>query len=356
MAIFVERTSILNLLLISILCTISISPFVLSCYAESSPLIELNEFRWNTFPLNILVDMNQWSVPEYATVVREALDNWVKGIWNFTESYTDKTLSLNYLFYISNINSTDRYDIIITFTANELPPSSNVVGLTTYKWNEAFHEPIPSIIINITTYSRNADNLFIKNVVMHEFGHALGLGHALSVSTTNGPELMYHISPRGKIIYPSTLDIYGLIMLYNGNFGETVQLPPHIPYTMLSTGILNTAIQPPLWSILYPSTNELLVVLDQPEKIVLKPTFFLVPSLFWLAIAVVLGLALSSRVKGFLLTSIILVLGAYTLQTHEIDAFILLFQSVLLLPAIVIGSMVSEYIRRRIPSNYLTTN
>jgi hypothetical protein len=149
--------------------------------------------------------MNEWSAPEYDVAVREALDSWVKSIWNYTHTYNDTSLAMiNYLFYVSNVNATPNYDVYVTFTANKMPPDSNTVGLTTYRWDAFTHEPIPPITINITTYSGGVDNFFVE------------------------------------------LDVYGLTRLYAGNFGQNVQLPPYIPYVMLAEG----AIPPPQTSLL----------------------------------------------------------------------------------------------------------
>lgn len=204
--------------------------------------IELEEFRWNRYPLKILVDMNEWSVPDYAVAVRNALDSWVKSVWNYTHVFNDTSLpAINYVLYLSTENFTSNYDVLVTFAANRMPPSSNTVGVTTFRWNDFTHEPIPSITINVTTYSATASSFFVKNVVMHEFGHALGLGHASSLSTSNGPELMYYTSSKDEVVYPSTLDVYGLTELYRGIYGQSVELPSNMPYIMLAQG----AIPPP---------------------------------------------------------------------------------------------------------------
>jgi predicted Zn-dependent protease len=210
---------------------------IVSSRLAASYSIEVEEFRWTKFPLRVLVDMNQWSLPKYAADVHGTIDAWMKAIGNYSITFNDTTLAeVNYLFYLSNVNLTNNYDIFVTFTSDEMPPFSNTVGMTTYKWNSFTHEPISPIIINITTYSATATSTFIRNVVMHEFGHALGLGHALPQSATDGPELMYYISPRNQVAYPSTLDVYGLTVLYEGNYSQTVQLPPNIPYIMLTGG------------------------------------------------------------------------------------------------------------------------
>jgi predicted Zn-dependent protease len=189
-------------------------------------------FRWTKFPLKVLVDMNRWSTSDYAFAVREAVDTWLMSAWAYSNLFNETTLeTMSYEFYVSNINATTNCDIFITFTANEI--SQNVVGLTTYQWNPVSHEPVSPVTINLTTYSRTASHLFVENVAMHEFGHALGLGHASSQNTQNGPELMYFSTTIDSTVYPSTLDLYALTMVYKGNFNRSVQLPTTIPYEMV---------------------------------------------------------------------------------------------------------------------------
>jgi len=215
-------------------CTFAV---VQSSQLQNADSIALEEFRWTKFPVKVLVDMNQWTQPEYAIAVREALDSWIKSIWNYTNTYNDTSLArVNYLFYLNDANSTTNYDVLISFAPDKIPPGPNTVGLTTYSWDLTTHQPVPPITINITTDSGTASTLFVKNIAMHEFGHALGLGHANSQNTLNGPELMYYASSKSQIVYPSTLDVYGLTQVYNGSYGQTVYLPSDIPYVMLAEG------------------------------------------------------------------------------------------------------------------------
>jgi hypothetical protein len=205
--------------------------------AETPPSIDLEGFRWNSFPVRVLVDMNAWSIPDYAVAVREALDDWSKSIWNYTSSFNDTSLAMmRFAFYESDVNGTSSYNVFMTFVASEISPPSETVGLTTARWNAQTHEPISPVTISITTYSATASHLFVRNVAMHELGHMLGLGHASQQNTADGPELMYPISSRNSILFPSTLDAYGLTVLYSGMYGQTVQLPTDIPYKMLSEG------------------------------------------------------------------------------------------------------------------------
>ena len=253
MVVFIKEKSILCLLLVVALLVGCSSSAGKSVLVQSSISIALEEFRWTwtRFPLKVLVDMNQWSVPDYAVAVREALDDWMKGIWNYTQTFNDTSLpAMSYVFYVSSVNATQDYDVLVTFTSDRMPPGSSVVGLTTYDYDPAMREPIPPITINVTTSSATASSLFVKDVVMHEFGHALGLGHASSPSTLNGPELMYYTSSKNEVVYPSTLDVYGLTELYRGVFSQSVQLPVDVPYVMLTEGTVPLpTVTPPAASL-----------------------------------------------------------------------------------------------------------
>jgi hypothetical protein len=245
MVVIVERRLIFALLAAALVvdCVMSV---VGSAHAANSYSIELEEFRWTKFPLRVLVDMNQWSMQGYAVDVREALDDWMKSIWNYTQTFNDTSLpTMSYVLYLSSTNATQDYDVLVTFTPDRIPPGSSVVGLTTYDWNPSTNEPIRPITINLTTSFGTAGDLFVKDVVMHEFGHALGLGHASSSSTLNGPELMYYTSSRNEVVYPSTLDVYGLTQLYRGVFSQSVQLPVGVAYVMLAEGAVPSPVVTP---------------------------------------------------------------------------------------------------------------
>ena len=231
----VGTKAVLVSILIAVLLFSSFSTLILPVHAMNS--IRLEEFRWTTFPITVYVDLNAWSLPDYAAAIREALDDWVSAIWNYTNTYGDQSLTMiSFIYYVSNANYTSDPDVIVSFTPNVM--SSNAVGMTTYKYDDSSHEPIVPITISITTYHATASDLFVKDVIMHEFGHALGVGHASSADTEDGPELMYPASTESEVVFPSTLDVYALTQLYQGSFNQAVQLPTSIPYVMLPVGYI----------------------------------------------------------------------------------------------------------------------
>jgi predicted Zn-dependent protease len=349
---FLERNSILRTILVAMLLACSIPLPPPSSTAATSYSIELEDFRWNTFPLKVLVDMNQWSIPEYAAAVHEALDVWEKSVWNFTRSFTNSTLVVPYVFYVSDVNFTNNYDVLITFAPTEFAIGVKTVGLTSFRWHVTTHTPIPPITINITTYSATANRLSIKNIALHEFGHALGLGHSPCSSTSNGPELMYYTSSTDQVVYPSTLDAYGLTVLYDGNFGQTVHLPPSIPYKMLAgNDDFSLPLQASPLHLLYPLTSEFIQLLVYPQNILYRPNILLVPITLWLVIALLLGLALRSWKLSILLTLSTSVVIAYSITTWDTTLVSLSLKIVPVFPAIVTGASIGGFIGRRFTSD-----
>ena len=159
---------------------------------------------------------------------------------------------------------------------------------------------------------------------------------------------MYPFSYLDQIIYPSTLDIYGLIMLYEGNFGQTVHLPSTIPYKMLAE--VNSFFNPDLvpFYLLFPSENVYPYLSIKPQAILYQPMILLVPSLLWMAIALIFGLLFRSGKKATLVSIIVSVFVAYSIAIFDIDLVSLGRKIVPIIPAIMIGASIGGFIGRKI--------
>lgn len=236
-----------------ILCSSLNFPLWSIAASASRPSIGLEEFRWSSFPLSVLVDTKENAKSSYTGAIRDALDTWEASLWEYKSTYNDTTLPIvNFALYVSGINSSQAYDVIVTFEPNEMPLGSRVVGLTNLDWDPVIHAPQPPLIVNITTYQATASDEFVKNVGMHEIGHVLGLDHADSSDTSNGPELMYSESAIYGTVYPSTLDAYAFSKLYSGRYGQRIQLPTSLPYELLTAGNPPSSIIPFPWQRLLP--------------------------------------------------------------------------------------------------------
>lgn len=338
-----SRRSALSVLLAIMLSVSLSSDFAAAQSGPASSSIVLYDFSWTKNPLKVYVDVNEWSMPSYSLAVRDALNSWVRSIWNYTHTFTNMTLDFSYTYYVSDTNKTDACDVFISFSQNEIEHSA--VGLTSVRWNPILHDPVTPIIINITSYSGTAEDLFIRNVAMHEFGHALGLGHASSQNTENGQELMYPSSSLRETVFPSTLDVYGLLVLHGGSYGSTVSLPSNVPHMMLTGGSIPPQDQTFPDSILSLLVNELDIMFYNPSELLSNPIRLLVPCFIWILIALVLGL-LSSETGAVIGSTILSILACYSLRT-SIDLQSLILKIVSVLPPIAIGASIAGLVRSR---------
>lgn len=205
--------------------------------------IELEKCSWDHVNLNILLIPNSssWFDENYLVYTRFAIDSWKASINAYTNAYGSSYLNkITFNVFVLGVNSSSHYDIYVRFY-KEI--ADGVAGLTKYRYYKDSGKIVnATITIASEVYGEKLSYTQIRNVAAHEIGHSLGLGHALQKDTINGLELMYYTfdlsSTTQDTVYPSTLDIYALSVIYNwletGTYESvtvpSVSLPNNIPY------------------------------------------------------------------------------------------------------------------------------
>ncbi|MGB9896210.1 MAG: zinc-dependent metalloprotease family protein, partial [Thermoproteota archaeon] len=221
----------------------STNPVNNSYVKTAVPSIDLEKCSWDHASINILLIPNSssWFDEKYLVFTRLAIDSWKASINAYTNAYGSSYLNkITFNVFVLGVNSSSHYDIYVRFYKDI---TDGIAGLTDYRYYEDSGKLVNvTITIASEVYGEKLSYTQIRNVVAHEIGHSLGLGHALQKDTINGLELMYYAfdlsSTVQDTIYPSTLDIYALSVIYKwletGIYesvtASSVSLPGNIPY------------------------------------------------------------------------------------------------------------------------------
>ena len=215
--------------------------------ATSIDLISIQNGRaasWSKTTLSILITANDAasSAPDLQAVnaAGGAISQWRSAIAQFTKNYTQYAYlnKISFKIYVQGVNDTylrSKPDIRISFT-DTLP---SLLGDTKLLIMDT---PLISSV-NTTVAVQGLNTQGIQNVLVHEFGHALGLNHT-SIET----DVMYGERERTAVseekLCPSTLDLYALAsiyqwipkVIYTPYRGTSITLPQNIIYQTVACG------------------------------------------------------------------------------------------------------------------------
>ena len=212
---------------------------LLAAEVSASPQLELMGVVWKKPTLRVLV---KYGAPlDYIAAATRAFKLWKAAINYFTRLYGYEYLrKLHFEVYIEGFNSSPNgYDVIVEFL--DEPSGSMELGeaMLIARGDYVIRAEIKLFLRDYTGVK--LEPLDVLNVALHEVGHVLCLGHASRAHTANGPELMYHkYTPTNMVIMPSTLDIYGLALVFEWLTSNRpappvqriAELPPNIPYRL----------------------------------------------------------------------------------------------------------------------------
>ncbi len=181
---------------------------------QDTPSIELSDSTWNKRVLQALIitsENESWWQPSCANMSLNAIDQWNEAFQYFAAKYPEYA----YLSHVSiatevSNETKDGYDIYVSFTDSVLISDEDALGLT-YVSPEA-NRTIQKCTIKIAVKSEaigltSSDQ---RDVLTHELGHALGLGHCNSTGDLMYPS--YDLLSTDNAI--STLDLYGVAMAF----------------------------------------------------------------------------------------------------------------------------------------------
>ncbi len=212
---------------------------------------------WTNPNLTIVINpsTSTWYKSSYSTDAAFAVRRWSESIIAFTDTYGYNYLrQLSFQVYTTGLNTSipSSPNVQISFVQNFLPPNRPALGVTQTRITADNHFQTP-ITMRLAAQTPDGLNQLtdadMTNIATHEFGHALGLDHPnTSTTTDNYLELMasaYDL-PAGRtnnpLEAPSTLDLYALATIYSwlqtsptltgpGPQATTITLPASIPYT-----------------------------------------------------------------------------------------------------------------------------
>jgi hypothetical protein len=220
-----------RLALCSVLFALAILSIPSIASAVSPYSIELIPARWNRSTIPVEIDTDNQTLHNLA---QQALNTWNAALEWFHATY-DPNSGYYKLQVAKNGLVTIAFGTVYDYINNSPAPlpCSDCSGVANSEYERGIMTRV-KITVSTSSFlgSRAFSEAGILGVIMHELGHALGLGH-----TQITDDLMYksadsYATPSYSV-YPSTLDLFGIITLAKSSRIPTrVALPDTIPYTL----------------------------------------------------------------------------------------------------------------------------
>jgi hypothetical protein len=217
--------------LCSALLLIVIVSFSPETGAVSDYSIELIPARWNRNTIPVEIDTGNQTLHNLAL---QALDTWNAAQEWFHTTYDPKGNFYKFQVDKNGLVTIDFGTVYDYVNNSPAPlPCSDCSGVANSEFERGVMKRVE---ITVSTSSFLGGRAFseagILAVIMHELGHALGLGH-----TSVADDLMYKsadtFATPSYSVYPSTLDLFGVITLAKGSRIPTrVPLPDAVPYML----------------------------------------------------------------------------------------------------------------------------
>ena len=210
-----------------------------SLYASTStPRIYITPPPSKTFPLKVYAYPTALDVDhgkeftcqhqeEFMLIFYDVLRSFRKVAFRFVDEHPEFHRLLEIRFV--NVSKPNEADIIFRVIGQE-----EVIAYTNF--TGAWTPYQSQIYVSCDLFDKGTKE-WVWGVVFHEFGHALGLGHAYQDHTDDGKLELMRGAAMNEKTYPSTLDLYAIYEIYfNHHFHEifeTIALPEDLEYEML---------------------------------------------------------------------------------------------------------------------------
>ncbi|MCW4010287.1 MAG: matrixin family metalloprotease [Candidatus Bathyarchaeota archaeon] len=274
---------------------------------QNDVTLDIQKFTWEQPTLKVIViteENSSWWQPYYVDSVLRAVGIWNDAFQVFAANHSEfeyvKGLSLVPTF---SDDAHSGFDIYVSWTTEPINGGGDNVGLSaTYSISGIAVNSSVSLAVN-NGFGIALDEVEMQNVVLHELGHSLGLGHCNSLGDIMYPSSLLGSPAQGI----STLDVFGVATVCGWLANSSEEMPSDKWPKVSSVGSpsdvayeffpLSSANVPPL-SVLEPIVGPVRFVF----KVILKfvPLELLVIIAAAVAVLAVVSLVYRKREKGTL--------------------------------------------------------